>query len=34
VRRDFGRQVAELHIRIAVLDRCTALGIRVPETVA
>jgi hypothetical protein len=31
--RDFDRQVAELKIRIAVLNRYTALGIPVTETV-
>jgi hypothetical protein len=31
--RDFDRQVAELQIRIAVLNRCTALGIPVTEPV-
>lgn len=32
--RDFDRQVAEIQIRIAVLNRYTALGIPVTETVA
>ena len=32
--RDFDRQVAEIQIRIAVLNRDTALGIPVTETVA
>ncbi len=32
--RDFDRQVAELQIRIAVLDRYTALGIPVTEAEA
>lgn len=31
--RDFYRQVAEIQIRIAVLNRYTALGIRVTEIV-
>jgi len=31
--RDFGRQVAELQVRIAVLNRYTALGIPVTEAV-
>lgn len=31
--RDFDRQVAELHIRVAVLNRYTALGIPVTEAV-
>lgn len=31
--RDFDRQVAELHVRIAVLNRYTALSIPVTETV-
>jgi DNA repair photolyase len=31
--RDFERQVAEIQIRIAVLNRYTALGIPVTETV-
>ena len=31
--RDFGRQVAEIQIRIAVLNRYTALGIPVTEPV-
>jgi len=31
--RDFDRQVAELHVRIAVLNRYTALGIPVTEPV-
>jgi len=31
--RDFDRQVAEIHIRIAVLNRYTALGIPVTEAV-
>ena len=31
--RDFGRQVAELHVRIAVLNGYTALGIPVTEAV-
>lgn len=29
--RDFGRQVAEIQIRIAVLNRYSALGIPVTE---
>lgn len=29
--RDFDRQVAELHVRIAVLNRYTAFGIPVTE---
>ena len=32
--RDFERQVAEIQIRIAVLNRYTALGIPVTEPVA
>ena len=32
--RNFDRQVAEIQIRIAVLNRYTALGIPVTETVA
>ena len=32
--RDFERQVAEIQIRIAVLNRYTALGIPVTEAVA
>ena len=31
--RDFERQVAEIQIRIAVLNRYTALGIPVTESV-
>ena len=31
--RDFDRQVAEIHIRIAILNRYTALGIPVTEAV-
>lgn len=31
--RDFDREVAELHIRIAVLNGYTALGISVTEAV-
>ena len=31
--RDFDRQVAELHVRVAVLNRFTALGIPVTKTV-
>jgi len=31
--RDFGRQVAEFQIRVAVLNGFTALGIPVPEAV-
>jgi Transposase DDE domain len=31
--RDFDRQVAEIHVRIAVLNRYTALGIPVTETI-
>ncbi len=31
--RDFERQVAEIQIRIAVLNRYTALGIPITETV-
>jgi hypothetical protein len=31
--RDFDRQVAEVWIRIAVMNGCTALGIPVTETV-
>ena len=31
--RDFDRQVAEIHVRIAVLNRYTALGIPVTEPV-
>jgi hypothetical protein len=34
VSRDFERQVAELHIRVAVLNRFTALGIPVTQRVA
>ena len=34
VARDFERQVAELQIRIAVMNGYTALGIPVTETVA
>ncbi len=33
IARDFDRQVAELQIRIAVLNRYTALGIPVAELV-
>ena len=29
--RDFDRQVAELHVRVAVLNRFTAVGIPVTE---
>ena len=29
--RDFDRQVAELQIRVAILNRCTALGIPVTQ---
>jgi hypothetical protein len=29
--RDFDRQVAELHVRVAVLNRFTALGTPVTE---
>lgn len=32
--RDFDRQVAEVQIRIAVMNRYTALGILVTEAVA
>ena len=32
--RDFDRQVAELQVRIAVLNRYTALGIPITEPVA
>ena len=32
--RDFDRQVAEIQVRIAVLNRYTALGIPVTEAVA
>ena len=32
--RDFDRQVAEVQIRIAVMNRYTALGIPVTEAVA
>jgi len=32
--RDFDRQVAEIQIRIAVLNRYTALGIPVTSTIA
>jgi len=32
--RDFERQVAEIQIRIAILNRYTALGIPVTEPVA
>ena len=31
--RDFERQTAEIHIRIAVLNRFTALGIPVTQSV-
>lgn len=31
--RDFGGRVAELHIRMAVMNGCTALGIAVTEVV-
>ncbi|MEP3328914.1 MAG: IS5/IS1182 family transposase, partial [Sedimentitalea sp.] len=31
--RDFGRQVAEIQIRLAMLNRYTALGIPVTEAV-
>ena len=31
--RNFDRQLAELHVRIAVLNGCTALGIPVTEAV-
>ena len=31
--RDFDRQVAEIHVRIAVMNGYTALGILVTETV-
>lgn len=31
--RDFDRQIAELHIRVVVLNGFTALGIPVTETV-
>jgi hypothetical protein len=31
--RDFGRQTAELHVRIAILNRFTALGIPVTQPV-
>ena len=34
VSRDFERQVAELHIRVAVLNRFTALGTPVMQRVA
>ena len=31
--RDFARQVAEIQIRVAVLNRYTALGIPITESV-
>jgi hypothetical protein len=31
ISRDFDRQVVELHVRVAVLNRFTALGIPVTE---
>ncbi len=31
--RDFDRQVAEIHVRIAVLNDYTALGIPITESV-
>ena len=34
VARDFERQVTELHIRVAVLNRFTALGTPVTQRVA